>query len=244
MTAETEAERLRQLLAAKEDETIAALIAEKEAQTQAEKEKALREELERQLSEERQARLRFENETKAISTPSAEELTHRLHLQAEAEAVSRLHRRNDELQMQRQLIQEQVRARAGQILIGFETCDRYQTGKISPADFQNVLAVNGSIEASIIAWEMLRLRQLGGENNIDYVEWMCEHCEGEASISSTRALIDVMASTPISPLLTTPTPALRSSSPLRVSPVEDMSGRANTRSAQISRLMASGGKLR
>ena len=44
------------------------------------------------------------------------------------------------------LTQDQVRARAGQILIGFENADPQQLGRVSYGAFQHVLAVYGGIE--------------------------------------------------------------------------------------------------
>ena len=53
-------------------------------------------------------------------------------------------------QRSNQLTHDQVRARAGQILIGFENADPSQLGRISMGAFEHVLAVYGGIDEHLI----------------------------------------------------------------------------------------------
>jgi len=63
------------------------------------------------------------------------------------------------------LTHEQVRARAGQILIGFENADPSQLGKISLSAFEHVLSVYGGIDDYLIKAETQRLASLSGGNS-------------------------------------------------------------------------------
>ena len=168
-----EIKRLTQLVAAKEDAVVAALIDGKDARAMLEKERALRRALEGEILAERQGRrhagsvqeLHIEN-----LKPKASRMT--------PNVVMGTPLSKSEMARNFQLMQTQVRARAGQILNGFENADTSQLGKISCTDFQNILSANGGIDRQIIENELQRLQQLGGNGRtIDFVEWMCEYCE-------------------------------------------------------------------
>ena len=169
-----EMNRLQALVALREEETVAAQIAEKEAILMLERERVLRIDVEDRMQEERKRRLALEhqlsvrgaNAIPVSPTPPSPQWTRpapQLQLQAPPA------RRGPSY-----LTHDRVRARAGQMLIGFENADPQQIGRVSYGAFEHVLTVYGGIEESLIKAESSRLRGLRGHgDSVDFVEWMC-----------------------------------------------------------------------
>ena len=170
-----EIRRLKGLVATKEDAVVAALIDGKDARSVLDKERALRRALEGEILAERQGRTHAAR-VQEMHIDNLKPKSSPIPLPSPGAKLSK-----SEMARNFQVMQTQVRARAGQILNGFENADTSQLGKISLVDFQNILANNGSVDRHVIANEMIRLQQLGnGGRTIDFVEWMCEYCEEDA----------------------------------------------------------------
>jgi len=240
-SSDIELDRMRKLLASKEDETVAALIAEKEAKMLLEKERALRQDLERQLQSARIGRIHADHEIGSSGIPGSPEALTRLTGPGAPESPSS--RRSGT-----GLLQDQVRARAGQILIGFENVDPAQLGRISIEDFRRVLVSNGAIDELQVRQEISRLTQHGGtgaNGMVDYVEWMCEHCE-ESQGATHSAQYEFGSRSPKSAdyrkTATTPPGGIRRKDPPPEAPQQQPSG-SRSRSSHINKLMANGARL-
>ena len=233
--------RLQQLLTQREQEAIAAQIAEKEAILMLERERVLRIDVEDRMQDERKKRLQLEHQLSmqcggdgaSTNAMMYDTSPRQVPLSPPKPKVTSPVPKVTPLQAS-SLTHDRVRARAGQILIGFENADPSQIGRVSYSSFEHVLKVYGGIDDHLVQSECNRLRGMrGNSESVDFVEWMCEHCEDPDEAQRTGdpyTLAQRMDSMP-SQLNYTPyrSPGL---SPKQVS--------AASRSAHINRLMANG----
>ena len=234
----SELHRLRALATMREEEAVAAQIAEKEAIIMLERERVLRIDVEDRMQEERKRRLALEHQLsiKGADTPMSPKTTSSSkRTQVVVPSPPSFSPPATQNGSGKYLTHDRVRARAGQILIGFENADPQQIGRVSYGAFEHVLTVYGGIEESLVKAESNRLRGLRGHmDSVDFVEFMCEYCEEEGDKALRRDA--TLYNPPSGTADAMPSPM---SMPMRAASKSNTSP-AFSRSAQISQLMAKG----